>query len=397
MLDPAYGGGILTLLRELFPILTGWGAEPELLYLSASDSALAPRQLLRRFRWWDTHCKTNLGFPGLAIGHVPARFRSLAYLWPYPVIQRYINQFDMHIVVGGALRGVTLSLTRKRYLIWVPTLFVDEYEARAKVGDSHASSTLSSPALPFLLWQEKLALRRAALILATSQYAARRIMDTCPEVSNRVRVVPCPVENPETDASTPATSDSATQKADILCVGRLSDPRKNIGLLLRAFALVARERPDARLLLIGGTDGQVTTQQLAELGIQDRVLDLGRVSDSELLDHYRRAQVFVLPSRQEGLGIVVLEAMAHGLPVVSTPCGGPEDHVRDGQTGYLVPHDDPAAMAQAISKLLNDSVLHQRMSRNALEWARHTFSRPVVEAKFRQAFELVYPGVMARL
>ena len=88
MLDPTYGGGILTLLRELFPILTEWGMRPELLYLSASDGAMAPRQLLRRFRLWDVRYKTSLGFPGLALGHVPAHFLALAYLWPYPVVQR---------------------------------------------------------------------------------------------------------------------------------------------------------------------------------------------------------------------------------------------------------------------------------------------------------------------
>ncbi len=392
MLDPAYGGGILTLLRELFPILTGWGVKPELLYLSASDSVLAPCQLLRRFRWWDVHYKTNLGFPGLALGHVPAHFRSLVYFWLYPAVLQYIHEFDMHMVVGGPLRGLTFALAQKPYLIWVGTLFIDEYKARAEVGDDYAREVLASSALPFILWQEKLTLQRASLILAQSQYTADCIASTCPEVSGRIRVVPCPVEIPQLD-----TNQATTHTTDVICVGRLSDPRKNIDHLLEAFSMVSEEHPGARLLLIGGTEERVTPLRLAELGIQDCVLDLGKVSDAELSAYYREAAVFALPSRQEGLGIVVLEAMAYGVPVVSTRCGGPEDHIVDDKTGFLVGKDDAEAMARAILRLLNDCELRKQMSQAAREHAEKMFSRKVVAAQFHKAFMDVYPDVMGRL
>ncbi len=396
MLDPQYGGGILTLLRELCPILIGWGIKPRLLFRSISDNDLQPRRLLRRLRLWDVRCRMTFNLPSMALGHVPAIWLPLRYFWPYPVVQRYIRTCDMHIVVGGALRGTSFALAQKRYLIWTPTLALDEYKAKAEAEDLQARQLVAARWLPLLVWQERIALRRASLILATSNYTAARITTVCPDVANRVRIVPCPVEIPTLFPSS-GKLDAGQGKKDVLCVGRLQDPRKNLPLLLQAFHEVSKQRSDIFLRLVGGTDKQTLEKWLTRLKLRDRVIDMGKVSDTELKRQYLQAAVFVLPSRQEGLGIVVLEAMAAGVPVVSTRCGGPEDHVIDGETGYLVPSNEPMAMAQAILRLLNNDSLRRRMGDAARDYAQRTFSRPVVEMQFRRAFEQVYPEILANL
>ena len=102
-----------------------------------------------------------------------------------------------------------------------------------------------------------------------------------------------------------------------------------------------------------------------ELGVLDAVEFLDEVDHESLSRAYSSAQVFALPSWQEGLCIAALEGMASGLPVVSTRCGGPESFVKDGETGYLVPLDDHEAMARHLAQLLGDAALRQRLSGNA--------------------------------
>jgi D-inositol-3-phosphate glycosyltransferase len=105
---------------------------------------------------------------------------------------------------------------------------------------------------------------------------------------------------------------------------------------------------------------------------------------------YQEATVFAFPSRQEGLGISVAEAMACGLPVVATRCGGPEGLVVDGVTGRLVPNGDEAAFAEAIDGILRDPALRIAMGAAAREEARRRFSRETIETALRVAFRDVF-------
>ena len=134
-----------------------------------------------------------------------------------------------------------------------------------------------------------------------------------------------------------------------ISVGRLS-PEKDFPGLLRATALVSREVPDFRLKIVGDGRERETLQQLArELRIDDRVQFLGERSDvPELLT---QAGLFVSASLTEGISLTLLEAMAIGLPVVTTSVGGNPEIVVDGKTGQLVPAADASALADAIIEM----------------------------------------------
>ncbi|HZS94018.1 MAG TPA: glycosyltransferase family 4 protein [Chloroflexota bacterium] len=140
----------------------------------------------------------------------------------------------------------------------------------------------------------------------------------------------------------------------VASVGRLV-PYKGYGDFLDAAALVQRVRPDTRWMLVG--DGTIRN----ELEAQSRQLGLGScVSFTGWLDDVRDVlalcDVFVLPSRSEHFGRVLIEAMAMGKPVVATDGGGVPEIVRHGETGLLVPSNQPASLAQAILTLLDDPV-----------------------------------------
>jgi glycosyltransferase involved in cell wall biosynthesis len=162
----------------------------------------------------------------------------------------------------------------------------------------------------------------------------------------------------------------------ILSVGRFADPRKNVPLLFRAYQLLRQSRTDAPKLVLAGetapSDGDMTLA--AELGIAGEIEIHRAVSLERLRELYQTASMFVLSSNEEGLGIVILEAMACGLPVVSTRCGGPETSVIEGVTGYLTPLDDAQVMAERMGELLDNPTRSAEMGATARTRAVEEFS-----------------------
>jgi glycosyltransferase involved in cell wall biosynthesis len=125
---------------------------------------------------------------------------------------------------------------------------------------------------------------------------------------------------------------------------------KNLDSLVSAFAMVAQEEPRARLVIVGDGDTSRVSRRVTNLGLGDRVLLLGSTPD--IADVYGGADLLVHPSRAESFGLVVVEAMVAGLPVVATPVGIAPEAIRDGKTGFLVRDPTPAALAAGIRRAL---------------------------------------------
>ena len=162
----------------------------------------------------------------------------------------------------------------------------------------------------------------------------------------------------------------------ILSVGRFSDPRKNVGLLLQAYGLLRQAVAGAPKLVLAGLDTlpDEDWELASRLNVAGHVETRRDVSPEELAELYRGACMFVLSSDEEGLGLVILEAMASGLPVVSTRCGGPEGVVVEGVTGYLTPVGDAHALAAKMRELLDDAALRRSMGEKARRIAEEKFS-----------------------
>lgn len=153
----------------------------------------------------------------------------------------------------------------------------------------------------------------------------------------------------------------------LLTVARL-DPHKGVDTVLRALPAIVARAPDVHYAVAGSGPERERLEQLAQrTGVADHVHFLGQVADSALPSLYNMASVYVGASRRseligvEGFGISFVEASACGLPVVAGDSGGVADAVRDGETGLLVSPEDPAAVASAVSQLLGDAALAQRM------------------------------------
>lgn len=167
--------------------------------------------------------------------------------------------------------------------------------------------------------------------------------------------------------------------ATILCVARLM-PGKGVFELVRALPLVRRTMP-CRLVIAGEGGAKDELMELAvELGVGAFVELPGYVGSAQLADLYRDADVFALPtSYYEGFPTVILEAMAAGLPVVTTPWRGPVDHLVDGRHALFVPPHDHEALAAVLTRLLQDDDLRRSMGSANLHKAREFEPDPVAK------------------
>jgi glycosyltransferase involved in cell wall biosynthesis len=233
--------------------------------------------------------------------------------------------------------------------------------------------------------------RRADAVLTTSEYcrsAIRRHYDIAP---SQVRLVPEGIDLARwraLAAREPHQRDGAT----ILCVAR-QYPRKHVADLLRALPAVRRAVPRARAVIAGDGPEHARLRALAaELGLNDAVIFTGALADDQLELLYRQADIFCLPSVQEGFGIVFLEAMACGLPVVATLAAAIPEVVPDRRAGLLVPPSDLAALAHALIELLSRPSQRTDYGRFGREYVERFDWDRVAQVFLEQVAPFIRPG-----
>ncbi|MGC1188532.1 MAG: glycosyltransferase family 4 protein [Candidatus Acidiferrales bacterium] len=201
----------------------------------------------------------------------------------------------------------------------------------------------------------------------------------------------------ETQTSNAYSLDAEEHPPMVLTVGRLaaSEQYKGHDIMLESWTTVRETIPDAVYCIVGDGDDRARLEaRTRELKIADSVRFTGAVSASELQDYYRRCRVFAMPARTEvnsqtprgeGFGIVFLEAMAHGKPVLGPLDGAPSEFIRPGVHGILVDPRDPSAVANALVELLEDKDRANRMGQAARAWVIQEYS----EEKFRQRLKKI--------
>jgi len=241
--------------------------------------------------------------------------------------------------------------------------------------------------LPWLQQFLKWALRTSDQVVAISSYTAREIADL---VHVPVRVIPYGLgfAEPLPRATTPRPKNLAFV---ILYVGNLI-PRKGVRYLIDAFHRLAPTIP-AQLVILGeGSDRPKLEAQVRTLGLDGRVEMPGRVPEADLHGAFHEAGVLVLPSivdqrgDTEGLGVVLLEALSYRVPVIGSAIGGITDIIVDGETGLLVPPEDPAAIANAIQRIATDPALAKRLAEAGSRRVREQFGWDAIIAAWRECY-----------
>jgi D-inositol-3-phosphate glycosyltransferase len=230
---------------------------------------------------------------------------------------------------------------------------------------------------------ERGAARDSAAVVAASEIEADELRTLYEADDRKLWIIPCGVDPSVFRPMRQADAREATGRDQcerlILFVGRI-EQIKGIDVLLRALALLFRRRPDMRadtcLLVVGGAldagDGEAETEKIEELrrlvrenGMEGNVDFVGSRDQPALALHYAAADVCAVPSLTESFGLVALEAMACGIPVVATRVGGMQTVVEDGESGLLVPAGDDAALAEAIARVLTDHRLRMHLAHGA--------------------------------
>ncbi len=255
---------------------------------------------------------------------------------------------------------------------------------------------------------ERRAVRESDALVAASEIEASELMQLYGADPGKICVVPCGVD---VDAFRPVRQIDAREALGrdrcerlVLFVGRI-EQIKGIDVLLEAMGDLFRRRPDLRhevcLVVVGGAldpnDDAPELEKLEDLRrlvhehrLEDNVDFVGSVDQKRLALWYDAADVCAVPSLTESFGLVALEAMASGTPVVATRVGGLQTVVEDGQSGLLVPASDHQALAEAMERVLTDHRLRMHLAHGARDRAeRFTWSR------VGDGIEMLYDRVLA--
>ncbi|MGH7567447.1 MAG: glycosyltransferase family 4 protein [Gemmatimonadales bacterium] len=340
------------------------------------------------------------GIPVHRFRYFPARWEDLTHDEAAPDRLRRSGRYKVMpaFYVAGGVIGIWRLCRRRRYDVvhvhWPMPHALFGAVARAACGARLVTQWYGvelrwvQSSLRWLRWLARWALRTSDQVVAISSYTAQEIARLAPVA---VRVIPYTTalpERPSPGASRPGPPPGLFR---IVFVGRLVE-RKGVTHLVDA---VLRLPPQlgARLEIIGeGPERPRLEAQIRQAGLEGRVVLRGRVSERELQTAYEGAQAVVLPSvldarsDTEGLGVVLLEAMSYGVPVIGSWLGGITDIIRDGETGLLVPPQDPAALAGALQRLADDAGLAARLAEAGARHVRVSFSWDAIVAQWQACY-----------
>ncbi len=259
--------------------------------------------------------------------------------------------------------------------------------------DMHDPFSAAPRVLQFLA---RRVLRRSDRLVATSNYVADVTAAT--RGLARPEVVPLPVDtgrfHPHEDGSAIRRRFRIPTDACVLFALQRLERRKGTEVLVAAMELIRQQQDDVYLLLGGA--GR-TADQLADLVATSRAADritlCGFVPEAEKLSFYAAADIFVLHSHHEGLGMVLAEAAAAGVPAVSAAAGGTVDVVRHGESGLLVEPGNPVVLAHSILELVRDPERRTKFSSAARAHAETTFGMHVVGRRYAEMFRSTAEGM----
>jgi D-inositol-3-phosphate glycosyltransferase len=301
-----------------------------------------------------------------------------------------LRKLPYGLVIGGtpAAGGIAYA-AEIDYGMWIGTTVRDEYRIitiKEEIKNKHYSRVLNKVLAKINNNLEAAVLRRAKYILCQSSFTHNCVIKDYNIKHDKVFYLPFPCDN-----KISGIREYNSNGPILLGVGRVDDSRKNYSFLLKTFKYLIEKHPRSRLRIVGSisVDSKVV-QECINLGISSYVKFLGEISSIDLRKEYENADIFVLTPKQEGLGIVFLEAMSYGLPVVSTKCGGSEGIIQDGVNGYLIEQKDMAGFVGAIENIIESRSTYEKMSYQAGKYIRENHNPKEFSSRFLNIIRAVF-------
>jgi len=298
--------------------------------------------------------------------------------------------YEAHTVSGYRfLKTLRKRHIKKPFIHTIHGVLADEYTQ-----SSHEDSpTFRTKLANLIMWQlsklEKETAKNATLIVTVSKYSSEKIIQLYNVDKRKIRIAPNGVDThrfkPTKNGKTTKQQIGLDRKPCVLFVGRLI-PRKGLPFLIEAAKHIVKEYNQTIFLIVGnGPLKNNLTTHLEKLNLSANFIFLGDVKDTALPTLYNCADIFALPSIQEGQGIALLEAQATAKPVVAFNVGGVREAVMDKETGLLM-KPDSRKLAEAILKLLADRSLREKMGRKGRKFVSDNFSWDVCAQRMLQVY-----------
>ncbi len=289
---------------------------------------------------------------------------------------------------GTCIAAHPLELLNKKYGLLISTPYAED--RRQRVRDlGFVRKTIDNLAQPRMHKIEKTILQKAGYTWALSNYSIEKLKAiTSPKFPPTIRC-----GHPM--ACTKIPSLAHKKEKTIMALGRFSDPRKNIAMLLRVFENIHHKHPEAKLYVVGHKPADDKLRSFSHLPSFENVVFTGQVSSDDLTHLLTISSLMLITSYQEGFGIAGLEALLYGMPIIATRCGGPQDYVIDDVTGYLVNINDDQAMAKQAIAILTNKEQRLIMASNAQKFVTDNYARPHIYSLFKQGFIHMHPELKA--
>jgi len=380
-LDVRETAGTFTVTKFVYQTLLENGWDPYFVFNAVPwDDCLTITDLVTGNRNVSYENRVFKEMNGVMIGRVLPEFSVFNYVLNDTQWQRALRPAVRNLVVGGTcLQGLPLARNDIPFGCWIGTTLSDQQLRTGRGIMSHVKCLRNLFSRPLLYRYETYVLERAKTVLVQSTHTKQQVLRRTTLSEGDITVIPFPID---TEEFAPVETGN---RQEVLFVGRLNAERKNTSNLIRAFARVLEQVPQATLTLVGAEPTEELRSLVDDLGIESSVIFPGSVHS--VVPYYQRSSVFAIPSDQEGLGIAGLEAQSCGTPVVSTDCGGPSEYVEDGTNGYLVPIDDPSTLANRITELLSNDSRRAMFARNSRQNVLENFSKEVIVPKLLKEIE----------
>jgi D-inositol-3-phosphate glycosyltransferase len=369
------------------------------------------RQMAERGHRMDIFTRrTDSGSPEISVIDAATRVIQV-HAGPYTADKysqrRHLDTFRQGVMAFAESEGISYDLVHSHYWLsgWVGQALSDCWKAPHIVmfhtlAEAKNKHHMGEREPKYRIAGERAVARNADAIIAASESERTTLIEEYGVAPEAISVIPCGVD---VDMFRPMDSRAARKSLGLdpktpvlLFIGRI-EPLKGIDVLVRAASQLDGK---FQLLVVGGDEKDA--QRLHDLHTLAENLDvLGKVVFADAVPHeelptfYNAASVCVVPSYYESFGLVALEAMACGVPVIASRVGGLKETVRDGQTGYLVPWRCPEPFAERLDLLLTNEPLRHSLGEEAREIAEH-YRWPVIATKVEDLYhELVsaYRGV----
>ncbi len=299
--------------------------------------------------------------------------------------------YEAHAVSGyGFPKTLEKQKIKKPFIHTIHGVLADEYEQAKKEGYPSIRGRFANFFMHNLAKLEEEMAHNSTLIVTISNYSLEKIQKNYHIDNSKVRIVPNGVDvekfKPEINPEESRRKFGLVDEPCVLFVGSLI-PRKGLPFLVQAAKRIVKEKANTKFLIVG--DGPLKNQLTAGLkaaNLLGNFLFTGNLKDNMLPAVYSCADVFVLPSIQEGQGIVLLEAEASGKPVVAFDVGGINEAVHNGETGLLVKRGNTGELTDALLKLLSDRTLRQKMGANGRRFVSDSFTWDICAQKMLKVY-----------